>query len=136
MKLDQQTIQIMSLVTKRTGATIKDCIITDNSILFIVIAGDAAKAIGKGGANVQLLERQLKKKVRIAEFSEDLEQFIRNLVHPAKLKSVSNDDGVITLEPEDFRTRGVLIGRNAQNLRQTESLAKRYFPEVQELKVA
>lgn len=133
--LDQETLQLLSLVERRTGANIKDCMISEDSAVFVVQPGEIAKAIGKGGQKVQEISRMLKKKVRFVEFSEDLEQFVKNLCHPVKVREVQNDEGTITIVPEDYRGRGVIIGRNAQNLRQIESLVQRYF-DVQELKVA
>lgn len=133
--LDQETLQLLSLVERRTGANIKDCMISEDSAVFVVQPGEIAKAIGKGGQKVQEISRMLKKKVRFVEFSEELEQFIKNLCHPVKVKEVQNDEGLVTIVPEDYRGRGVIIGRNAQNLRQIESLVQRYF-DVQELKVA
>jgi hypothetical protein len=49
-------------------------------------------------------------------------------------KEIAEEDGVFILTPVDLKTRGMLIGRNATNLRAFESIVQRYFP-VKEIKV-
>ena len=44
------------------------------------------------------------------------------------------EGGIVFLDPKDLKTRGLLIGRGASNLRFFEAIVKRYFP-IDELKV-
>ncbi|MBN2111987.1 NusA-like transcription termination signal-binding factor [Candidatus Woesearchaeota archaeon] len=134
IKFDLNTMQIMSLFDKVTRANLKDCIISDSIIIFIVEENEAAKAIGKKGANVRHLERSLKKKVKIAEFSSDIVRFMQNLAYPAKIREAEEKDGILTLTAADTQSRGMLIGRGASILRNFESIVKRYF-HIQEIKV-
>ena len=80
--LDQATMKFMSLCESITGATVKDCIIDDNLVLFIIKEGDIGKAIGKKGFNVKRLEHTLKKKVKMVEFNTEMGTFIGNLMIP------------------------------------------------------
>jgi N utilization substance protein A len=134
IKFDINTMQIMSLFEKMTRAKLKDCIISEGAIVFIVEENEAAKAIGKKGINVKNLERSLKKKIKIAEFSDDLVRFVQNLAYPAKIESAEEKDGILTLTPADSQSRGLLIGRGASILRNYESIVKRYF-DIEEIKV-
>lgn len=131
---DVALMQIMSLFEELSGAKVKDCISGD-PLVFVVNEGEMGKAIGKGGQNVRRLESKLKKKVKIVEFSSDLLKFVKNLVSPCEIVNVSKEDDVVTIVAKDLKTRGLLIGRSAVNLRNFEGIVQRYFP-IKELKVA
>ncbi len=134
IKFDMNIIQLMSMIQRITKCDIKDCIDLNDYYLIVVAQGQVGKAIGKGGVNVKKIEHALKKKAKLVEFSNIAEQFIKNLVFPLKIKEVLEDQQIMTIIPVDMKTRGYIIGRNASNLRQTESIVKRYFP-IKELKV-
>ena len=131
---DMNTMKFMSLFEKITRAQLKDCIVKESMILFIVQPNEIAKAVGAKGANVKKLERMLKKKIKIVEFNPEPVNFIKNLIHPLQVKEITHDDGTYTMTASDLRTRGLLIGRNASYLRAYEEVVKRYFP-IKELKV-
>ena len=131
---DIDAMKFMSLFENITRAKLKDCIIKENMILFIVQPNEISKAIGSKGANVRKLERILNKRVKIVEFASEPVNFIKNLIHPLQVKEITEEDRVYTLIPVDLKTRGMLIGRNATNLRAFEEVVKRYFP-IQEIKV-
>ncbi len=133
--LDANTMQTIALFEKLTNARIKDCIVGDSQIVFIVQEGEIAKAIGKGGQNVRQLESKLKKRVKIVEFNPDVIQFVKNVVSPLDVKEVRLEENKIMIDAKDLKTRGLLIGRGASNLRFFEGIVKRYFP-VEELRVS
>ena len=117
-----------------TKASVKDCIVEEGRIIFIVRKGEIAKAIGKKGANIRKVENLIKKKVKIIEFSEDLVEFVKNVVAPLKVLDVVDVEGIVTVTPVDSKIRGMLIGRSAVNLRGFEAIVQRYFP-IKEMKV-
>lgn len=126
---------IMSMFGNITKTSLKDCIESEGKLIFIVPEGMAGKAIGKQGANIKTLENRFKKRVRVIEYNNNLETFIANVVYPSKIKEIQNTEDVWTIIPADSYQRGILIGRNAVNLRESESIVKRYFT-IKELKVA
>lgn len=133
---DTGTMQVIAHFEQMTRARVRDCIVAENQVIFIVEPGDIGRAVGPRGANVRRLEAGLKKKVKIAEFAHELVTFIKNLVYPIDVREVKEqDDGVVVLVPPDLKARGLLIGRNAQTLRAYEAVVQRYFP-IKELKVA
>ena len=134
IKFDMNIMKFMSLFETMTRARLKDCIDEKTQIIFIVDKGEMGKALGKKGANVKNLEKALRKKIKIIEYNDDLLNFSKNVVAPLKLTDMKEEDGVVTLIPKDSMTRGMLIGKNAVNLRFYESIVKRYFP-IKELKV-
>ncbi len=132
--LDMQAMQTIALFEQLTGAHVKDCISSDEQIIFVVYEGEIAKAIGKGGQHVRNLEHKLKKRIKIVEFHTDVLQFMKNLVAPLELREVKMQDTVVFLSAKDLKTRGLLIGRGASNLRLFEAIVQRYFP-IKELRV-
>jgi len=132
---DTGAIQIMAHFEQMTRAKLKDCVIREQQIIFIIEPGDMGKAIGPKGAHVRRLEDALKKKVKMVEFAPELVSFIKNLAYPIDVKQVrEQDDGIVVITPPDLKSRGLLIGRNAQTLRAYEAVVQRFFP-IKELKV-
>jgi len=100
-----------------------------------VLPGEMGKALGKRAENMKTLERKLQKKIRVVEFNPDKLEFIKNMIMPLKVSGISEDEmGVVTIAGPDPKTKGLLIGRNAQNLRNLEANVRRYF-EVKEIRV-
>lgn len=137
IKYDISLIGYMSLFERITGAKLKDCYIDKvlNCISFIVQPGQLGKAVGKKAVNVKTLKEKINKNIRMIEFNPDLLEFIRNMVAPLKVEKVEqNEEGIVFITGPDTQTKGLLIGRNAQNLRNLENNVRRYF-KVKEIKV-
>jgi N utilization substance protein A len=134
IKFDIDLMKYMSLFEGLTNAKVKDCIAGEGRITFIVSENEIGKAIGKNGSNVKRLNKVLNRKIKIVEFNSDIVQFVKNLVFPLKTKEVLLEDKTIKIIPPDSQTRGLLIGRNAKNLRSFEGIIKRYF-DIMELRV-
>jgi N utilization substance protein A len=133
---DTGAMQVMAHFEQMTRAKLKDCIIREQQVIFVVEPGDIARAIGPKGANVRRLEAALKKKVKMVEFAPELVSFIKNLVYPIDVKQVREQgDGIVVISPPDLKSRGLLIGRNAQTLRAYEAVVQRFFP-IKELRVS
>jgi len=132
---DMNIMKLMSIFETITHAKLKDCIAEDSLIIYVVKPGEMFKAIGRKGSNVKKLEQMLKKKVKIVEYNETIENFVKNLVAPAKLKDIKFEEGIITIFSVDLQSRGLIIGRDAKRLRSYESITKRYFSELKEIKV-
>jgi len=126
---------LISLFETLTQAQVKDCVMREESLLFIVNENEIGKAVGKKGVNVRRLEDRLRKRIRVVEFNPDVSRFVRNLIMPYQAKSVIVEEGIITIIPDDHKSRGMLIGKNASILRFNESIVKRYFKDINEMKV-
>ena len=124
----------MTLFENITEITSKDCISDENQIIFIINKENIAKAIGKGGSNVRLLERKLGKKIKIIKFDDDCVQFTQNLIYPLNKIRIDKVEDKIIITGKDTKTKALLIGRNSQNLRKLESIIKRFF-NITEIKV-
>ncbi len=62
---------------------------TPSSIVIICGRGDAPKVIGASGQNAKKLERALGKRVMVAEEAGNISEFVRNLLSPLPVASVS-----------------------------------------------
>ena len=133
MKFDSESMKLMAFFEANTGARVKDCI-QDEKLIFIIGENEMGRAIGKNGSNIKKMERMLKKKIKLAEFSNDVLQFVRNLAYPVEISDAKIEDGIITLSGKDTSTRAMLIGRERQNINHIAGIARRYF-DVKEIKV-
>jgi N utilization substance protein A len=136
IKYDMSLMKTMSLFETLTRTELKDCIIDKNSmLLFVVDEANMSRAIGREGANVKKIEGLLNRKIKILGYTPDLLQFVKNVLYPLRVNGVMEQDGIITIDGSDSRTKGLLIGKNSQNLKNNLSIIQRYFDQVKEIKV-
>jgi N utilization substance protein A len=114
-----------------TGAMVKDCIIDEDNgkVTFVVKNGDMGLAIGKKGATVTKVQKAVDKGVEIIEHSEDMTEFIKNLMAPAKVNSIKvlqkeNKEKVATVATDNTNKK-IAIGKNGHNIERAKLLAKR-----------
>ncbi|MCW1296490.1 MAG: NusA-like transcription termination signal-binding factor [Candidatus Parvarchaeota archaeon] len=126
IKLDTECIRYMSLFETLTGATVKDCIINTDSLIFVVKEGDAGLAIGKNGQNIKNLEKMINKRVEVIEFSPDPLVFTSNIFRPIEVKNIylsEKSDGkkIIYLSTVKNKTLTKI------KLKKAKSLVQKYF---------
>jgi N utilization substance protein A len=136
VKYDVSLMKTMSLFERITRAKIKDCYEDEvlKALVFVVQPGQIGFALGKNASNVKLLEKKFNKRIRIIEFHPTVTQFVRNMIMPLRVENVEEEDGIITITDSNQKTKGLIIGRNAANLRNLENNVKRYYP-IKEIKV-
>lgn len=130
----------MSLFEKITRSKVKDAFDDEvqGKMIFVVSPGQLMRAVGKQATNIKKLEQKFGKKIKVFEYNEDVLRFIQNAIYPLKVQSAERDidnENIIILKSDDVKTKGLLIGRNASNLRNLEEIVKRYFPNLEEIKV-
>ncbi len=133
-KYDLKLLNYMSFFESTTGAKLKDCIELDDKLIFIVDKNQINKAVGPRGLKAKKLAEKLKKKIKIVEYNPSLVIFVRNLITPLRVESVEEKDGIVMIKDSDRKVKGLLIGKNAKNLRTYEEIVKRYF-DIKELRV-
>lgn len=114
-----------------TGAMVKDCIIDEDhsKVTYVVKNGDMGLAIGKGGSTVNKVKRAVDKGVEIVEHSDDSTIFIKNLLAPAKLKSIKvlkkeSGETIATVTADNTNKR-IAIGKDGVNIERAKLLANR-----------
>jgi NusA-like KH domain protein len=131
---DIDMIKIINLFEQVTHARVKEAFYLKDVLTFIIFEGDKFKALGKNLANLHKIEQMLQKKVKIVEFNSDITKFITNLIYPYRVESIVLNDKTVTISDSDTKTKGLIIGAKAQNLRMYESVVKKYF-DIEEIKV-
>ncbi|MBI3051349.1 NusA-like transcription termination signal-binding factor [Candidatus Woesearchaeota archaeon] len=132
---DSNTLQTISLFERITGTEAKDCFTSNETLYFVLAAGNMGRAIGKDGVRIKRLQAMMNRRIRLLEFSPDLATFIKNLIYPMRARQVVADRGIVTITGEDVKGRAMLIGRNSSNLQRLKDIVGRYF-EVTEIRVA
>ena len=135
IKYNVDLIQQINLFEKIAQADVKECFNFKEKLTFMVEAGQLGRALGKNKSKLIKLEATFKKPLRIIEYSYDLKQFITNLIAPLKILNMDVEDGVVIITGPDTKTKGLMIGSKAKNLRETEEVVKKYFPDLKEIKV-
>lgn len=135
IKYDNLTLELMTIFENITRSKLKDHFEMGETLVFLVQPGQLRIALGPKAANVHKLKSKLNKKFKIVEYSDNLERFVRNLTYPLELVDYNEENETLTIEGKDTKTKGLLIGRNAQNLRALEKAVQRYFSNIKEIKV-
>ena len=135
IKYDNTLLKLMSFFETLTKAKLKDCFVDQNDLLvFVVEPAQFGLAVGRQGVNARRIEAELKRKIKIVEFSDDLVAFVASLIQPSKARDIKSEGGTVMITPDSSETRGYIIGRAGRNLRNYESIIRRYFP-IKELRV-
>lgn len=133
IKLTADEMRYIALLETLTGAVAKDCIYEpkENRIIFVIRPGDMGLAIGKNGINIEKAKKFIGKNIELVEYAEDPENFIKNIIFPAKVRAIKitkdpngNKLMQITVDPKD---KGIAIGKNGRNIVKAKLLMKRYF---------
>ncbi|MCS7097668.1 MAG: NusA-like transcription termination signal-binding factor [Candidatus Methanomethyliaceae archaeon] len=133
IKLTADEMRYIALFETLTGAVAKDCIYEpkENRIIFVIRPGDMGLAIGKNGVNIEKAKKFIGKNIELVEYAEDPENFVKNIVAPAKVRAVkitrdSSENKLmqVTVDPKD---KGIAIGKNGRNVAKARLLMKRYF---------
>lgn len=133
IKLTAEELRYISLFQDFTGATVRDCIVDENSdtLIFIVNKGQAGLAIGRRGTNIKQLRKLIGKNIEVVEWAENFEDFVKNIFMPARVlgvKLVNTPSGkrtvFVTVDPRD---KAIAIGKGGRNVNKARLILKRYY---------
>ncbi|MBI2650026.1 NusA-like transcription termination signal-binding factor [Candidatus Woesearchaeota archaeon] len=133
IKYNSDSMKLITLFESMTGAKVRDCI-ANEKLIFIVEENEMGRAIGKNGANIKRIENKLRKKIKLVEFSNDVLQFVKNIVYPAEIVDVRQENDGIIIHAKDTHARAMLIGRERRNINHLRGIVRRYF-DINEIKV-
>ena len=124
-KLDQQTIQCLTIFARVAGVRTKDCFTYNRTMIFVVNRNMLPRAVGEKGKNVRKMSALLRTKVRVIS-SSDLENFVKDVIQPIKFKKFIVADHQATIFAGQ-QAKASLIGRNKVRLNELSEILKRYF---------
>jgi NusA-like KH domain protein len=127
---DNDIIRVITAFENITGTEVRDCVCSD-VIYFLVSPGKMALAIGKDGHNIKTAEKMLKKPIKIFEWSEDCEQFIKNLIPSVQKINIDGNKATLLIETE---TRGIVIGKKGCNIKVIRNFLERNS-NIKDLKI-
>lgn len=127
---DTDIIRVINAFENITGTEVRDCICSD-AVYFLINPGKMAIAIGKNGQNIKIAEKMLKKPIKIFEWSEDCQQFIKNMIPSAKKIGVDGEKVMVNIDKEN---RGVVIGKKGANIKVIREFLNRNS-NIKELKI-
>ena len=124
VKLDAQLIQTINYFQNLTGSSVIDCINEGDDIYFVVAKGNYGLSVGRGGSKIKNAERMLKKSIRIFEYSQDINEFIKNVI-PEAQEIVTKDDVIeVRVKQQD---RAKVIGKAGKNIKIINRFLERLY---------
>lgn len=112
-----------------TDVAPKDCLVEGDRLIFLIPAGEMAKAIGPDGTTVERAEEQLGRDIELVEDAATPEAFVESALAPAAVRGVTiseQNDTVAYVEVDD-QDRGVAIGADGRGIDTARTLAKRHY---------
>ncbi len=128
-EFDMDTIRMITAFEEITGTQVRDCI-RNEMLYFLVAPGKAAIAIGKGGEAVQTAEKMLQKQIKVLEWAENPQEFLKNLVPQAEKISINGETALIHVG----KNKGAVIGKGGENIKVLNELLTRNS-NLKEIKV-
>ncbi|MDY0387437.1 MAG: NusA-like transcription termination signal-binding factor [Methanolobus sp.] len=129
IKLSTESIRYIALFENITGAAVKDCIIDEDKLIYVINTGDMGAAIGRNGDHINRVKKAVDKRIDLVEYSDEATTFIKNAFAPVSVKSVNvtsrNNKRLAYVEVSN-KDKGLAIGRNGKNIEKVKLVAKRH----------
>ncbi len=136
--LTEDSLRYITLFENITKTHVRDCMETEDKLVFVVDPGQANRAVGKGGEHVIRMKNTTGKNIQVVEYSDDPETFIKNVFYNYSVQSVVLENrgtivhATVTVDP---KVKGRAIGKNGRNLKIARDLVSRHH-NVQSIVVA
>ena len=124
VKLDTQLIQTINYFQSITGSSVIDCIAETDELYFVVAKGHYGLSVGRGGAKVRNAERALKKNIRIFEYAERVEEFIKKVIPETQEIAIKDDSIEVRVKQQD---RAKVIGKAGKNIKIINRFLERLY---------
>ncbi len=135
--LTEETLGYIRLFVAITNTNVKDCMDTEDKLVFVVEKGQGNTAVGKKGEHVIKLKDKTGKNIQVVEYSDEPEQFVKNVFHiynPQKVEIEQRGNithATVTVDP---KLKGRAIGKAGKNLRIARDIVNRHH-EIQSISV-
>jgi N utilization substance protein A len=124
---DTETIKTINLFETINKASVKDCIIMDDRIYFLIDEGESKK-IKENGSLVRNLEKMLNKKIIIFEYSKDLSTFLKNSIKGVREIKIRNEkeEKIVEISVDNY-LKSIVIGKDGKNIKALRQILKRNY---------
>ncbi|MFA4820138.1 MAG: NusA-like transcription termination signal-binding factor [Candidatus Aenigmatarchaeota archaeon] len=129
--LDQNAIQSMNIFQTLTGASVMDAINEEDEIYFVIAQGQYGSTVGKNGSKIKNAERVFKKSIKVFEYAETLEDFVKNIIPGIQEFTLKDNAITVKIKPSE---RARAIGKNGKNIKVINKFLQRLF-DVASLKI-
>lgn len=119
-----ETIRLLTLFENITNVPVRDCFVNNDVIYYIVEEGKIGLAIGKNGTSIKNVEKVVRKKVKVFEYSSDPVKFIKKLIPQCREVKINNSDNTVEIRVNK-RDRGLVIGRGGEKIKVYKEILKR-----------
>jgi N utilization substance protein A len=124
---DTETIKTINLFETVSQASVKDCIIMDDRIYFLIEEG-GLKKIRENGQLLKNLEKMLNKKILIFEYSKDVSLFLKNSIRGIREIKIRNEKEEKIVEiGVDNSVKSLVIGKDGKNIKALRQILKRNY---------
>lgn len=127
-----EEMRYIAIVQDLTGALVYRCLIDEegNRLICVVRKGDAGKVIGRRGKTISLLRMLIKKNIDVVEYSDDINEMIRNLFPNVKIERVDfveRGDGTVIILRVPEEDKGRAIGRGGRVINRARLVLREMF---------
>lgn len=129
--LDQNSIESINIFQTLTGSSVVDAITEGDEIYFVIAQGQYGSTVGKNGSKIKNAERVFKKSIKVFEYSENLEEFVKNIVTGVREFSIKDKTVIVRIKLAD---KAKVIGKSGKNIKIINRFLQRLF-DIEELKV-
>ena len=124
IKLTTEDVRLVGAFERLISVHVKDCIVDDDTVYFLIEPGKMGLAIGKNGANIKNVSSALGKKVKVFEYADTPEKLVRSLI--PSINSIDISNGVVTVSVP-ASDRSAVIGKSGKNIKIIRLFLDRHF---------
>ncbi len=130
IKISRKIHELSEKIKVLREAEIKKVIETQKTIIIIANKGTADKLVGKGGIAVRKIGEVLGKHVKVVEESENLKEFVQNLLFPVPVLTINT---LYTAEREILRVLVPKRSRLSMSVEEFKRIMKIVFNKDAEI---
>jgi len=129
--LDNEAIRIINLVENLTNTNVKDVVIFENVIYIVVDKNQKSKLLSLIG----ILKKILNKDIRVIEYSNNIYEFVKELIPYVNFVKIKNQDGHKIAEIGINKIyKGIVYGRNKRKLKLYKMFLNRIY-KIKDVKI-
>jgi N utilization substance protein A len=124
IKLTTEHVRIVGVFERLIGVHVRDCLLDEDAVYFLIEPGMMGKAIGRNGSNIRSVSNALGKRVKIFEYAGTPEKLAENLIRNAS--AIEIHDGVMSVSVPASE-KSTVIGKNGKNIKMIRQFLERHF---------